>query len=132
MGDAGYLDVGGTLWFCGRIAERVITMKGDMHTEPCEQVFRRHPAVARCALVGLGERGWQEPAIVVQLKPGVPHSPESLAAEFRVLARQHQHTVPIQRFFFHPALPVDVRHNAKIHRLTLAAWAAGQNGYVVD
>ncbi len=132
MGDAGYLDAGGTLWFCGRIAERVVTPKGVMHTEPCEQVFRRHPAVARCALIGLGERGQQEPALVVQLKPELADTPEALAAEFRILARQHQHTVPIHRFFFHPSLPVDVRHNAKIHRLTLAAWAAGQKGYTVD
>jgi acyl-CoA synthetase (AMP-forming)/AMP-acid ligase II len=131
MGDAGYLDVGGTLWFCGRIAERVITPKGDMHTEPCEQVFRRHPAVARCALIGLGERGWQEPAIVVQLQPGQTEAPATLAAEFRVLARQHPHTAAIQRFFFHPSLPVDVRHNAKIHRLTLAAWAARQKAHEI-
>ena len=131
MGDAGYIDAGGTLWFCGRIVERVVTTKGDMHTEPCEQVFRRHPAVARCALIGLGERGWQEPAIVVQLRPGRTDPPATLVAEFRVLARQHPHTAVIQRFFFHPSLPVDVRHNAKIHRLTLAAWAATQQGHEI-
>jgi acyl-CoA synthetase (AMP-forming)/AMP-acid ligase II len=131
MGDAGYLDASGTLWFCGRIAERVVTAAGDLHTEPCEQVFRRHPAVTRCALIGLGERGRQEPAIVIQLKPGVTESPAQLAGDFRSLARQHPHTAAIRRFFFHPALPVDVRHNAKIHRLTLARWAATEASHEI-
>ena len=132
MGDAGYLDAGGTLWFCGRIAERVITATGDLHTEPCEQVFRRHPAIARCALVGLGLRGVQVPALVVQPAQELSApAQEALVQELRGLARQHPHTVAIHRYFFHPSFPVDVRHNAKIHRLTLAAWAAGQKGYEI-
>lgn len=131
MGDAGYLDAGGTLWFCGRIVERVVTATETMHTEPCEQVFRRHPAVARCALIGLGERGRQDPAIVVQLKPETKTDQAALAGELRVLAKQHAHTATIRRFFFHPSFPVDVRHNAKIHRLTLAAWALTQKGHEI-
>ncbi len=132
MGDAGYLDAGDTLWFCGRIAERVVTPTGDMHTEPCEQVFRRHPAIARCALIGLGERGRQEPAVVVQLVPEKVRDEAAFAVELRGLARQHPHTASIRRFFFHPSFPVDVRHNAKIHRLTLAQWAATQKGHEVS
>lgn len=130
LGDAGYLDAEGRLWFCGRIAERVETAAGPLHTEPVEQVFRRHPQVARCALVGLGERGRQEPALVVQPAPGATDE-AGLARALRALARTHAHTAPIRRFFFHPAFPVDVRHNAKIHRLTLARWAARQPGLVV-
>lgn len=128
LGDCGYLDRGGRLWFVGRKAERVVTAGGTLHTEPCEQVFRRHPRVARCALIGLGERGRQQPALAVQLTPG-PAKHQELARELRDLALQHPHTAMITRFFFHPALPVDVRHNAKIHRLTLAAWAATQPGH---
>ena len=37
--------------------------------------------------------------------------------ELRQLGRRHPHTAGIRRFYFHPRLPVDVRHNAKIHRL---------------
>jgi hypothetical protein len=48
----------------------------------------------------------------------------TFAAELRALAREHPHTKEIARFFFRPDFPVDVRHNAKIHRLTLARWAA--------
>ena len=65
MGDCGFLDADGRLWFCGRKAERVTTAAGPLFTEPCEQVFRRHPRAARCALVGLGQEGAQQPALVV-------------------------------------------------------------------
>lgn len=129
MGDAGYLDAQGRLWFCGRIAERVVTAHATLHTEPCEQVFRAHEQVARCALIGFGERGTQEPALVVQ--PKAPTDEAALAVELRELALRRPHTAAIKRFFFHPAFPVDVRHNAKIHRLTLARWAAKQKGHEV-
>jgi acyl-CoA synthetase (AMP-forming)/AMP-acid ligase II len=125
MGDSGFLDAEGRLWFCGRVAERVETAAGLMFTEPCEQVFRAHPAVARCALIGLGPRGRQEPALVVQpVRRGQSIDRTRLARELRELARRHPHTARICRFYFHPRFPVDVRHNAKIHRLALARWAA--------
>jgi acyl-CoA synthetase (AMP-forming)/AMP-acid ligase II len=123
MGDAGQIDSAGRIWFCGRIAEQVETSAGVLHTEPAEQVFRTHPQVARCALVGLGPRGGQEPALVIQsVAPSVDQP--SLARELRALALQNAHTTGIRKFFFHPSFPVDVRHNAKIHRLALTHWAA--------
>ena len=36
----------------------------------------------------------------------------------------HDHTREIAHILFHPAFPVDVRHNAKIFREKLAEWAA--------
>jgi olefin beta-lactone synthetase len=128
MGDCGYLDADGYLWFCGRVAEYVATAAGPMFTEPCEQVFRSHPQVARCALVGLGPRGQQQPAIVIEPRSRtLLHSKmklQSLADALRRLAIGHLHTASIHRFYFHPHFPVDVRHNAKIHRLALTRWAA--------
>jgi olefin beta-lactone synthetase len=122
LGDAGYLDTEGKLWFCGRLAERVVTAAGVLYTEPCEQAFRSHPRVVRCALIGLGPRGQQEPALVVQ--PGGGQVDEEIfARELRQLAIAQAPTAGIKKFFFHPDFPVDVRHNAKIHRLTLAKWA---------
>lgn len=132
MGDCGYLDESGRLWFCGRKAERVETSAGTLHTEPCEQVFRAHPAVARCALVGLGARPAQEPAIVIEAEVTDRDAARALARELRELALRHPHTAGIRRFFFHPRFPVDVRHNAKIHRLTLTRWAAGARAYDAD
>jgi acyl-CoA synthetase (AMP-forming)/AMP-acid ligase II len=128
MGDCGYFDAQGMLWFCGRKAERVETEAGTLHTEPCEKVFRRHPRAARCALIGLGERGHQQPALVVETRVRSSAEAKGLAEELRRLAQQHPQTSAIGRFFFRPRLPVDARHNAKIHRLALARWAAGAGG----
>lgn len=123
MGDCGYFDAAGRLWFCGRKVERVETVDAILHTEPCEQVFRRHPRAARCALVGLGAWGRQQPALVVEAQVHNAGEARSLAGELRALGRAHEHTAMIRLFFFRGTFPVDVRHNAKIHRLTLAQWA---------
>lgn len=123
MGDCGYFDADGRLWFCGRKAERVETAAGTLHTEPCEQVFRRHPRAARCALIGLGERGTQAPAMVIEAVIKDETEGHALARELRALALAHAHTAVIATFFFREKFPVDARHNAKIHRLTLAQWA---------
>ncbi len=126
MGDAGYLDPDGLLWFCGRKAERVRSRHGDLFTDVCEPVFNQHPLVSRCALIGLGKPGEQEPAIVVEPKAGARIRQETLVRELRELGRACETTRNIEAFFFHRHLPVDVRHNAKIHRLALARRFAGE------
>jgi acyl-coenzyme A synthetase/AMP-(fatty) acid ligase len=132
MGDCGYLDAQGRLWFCGRAAERVETAAGPLYTEPVEQVFRAHPRAARCALIGLGPRGQQRPALVVETAPGETADTRALARELRALALTQPHTAAIKLFYFHPRFPMDVRHNAKIHRLALTAWAATATGFESD
>lgn len=132
MGDCGYLDPEGRLWFCGRKAERVETLRGTMHTEPCEQVFRQHPRAARCALIGLGERGRQRAALVVEARVIGSAQARALARELRLVGRHHPATQEITLFYFREKFPVDVRHNAKIHRLTLAKWARTAIGYESD
>jgi len=127
MGDCGYLDAKGGLWFCGRKAERVQTEAGTLQTEICEQVFRTHPRAARCALVGLGRPGGQVPALVAETV--LQGDGILVAAALRQLALAHPATAGIRRFYFRSKFPVDVRHNAKIHRLTLARWAATARGY---
>jgi acyl-CoA synthetase (AMP-forming)/AMP-acid ligase II len=132
MGDCGYLDQDGRLWFCGRKAERVETADGNiLHTEPCEQIFRAHPRAARCALIGIGARGQQVPAIVVEAKLKNAADGSTLARELHALGREHEHTAGIRTFYFRPHFPVDVRHNAKIHRLTLAKWAVSADRYEI-
>ena len=131
MGDCGYLDDQGFLWFCGRKVERVETGQETLFTEPCEAVFRDHPHVTRCALIGVGLRGQQQPALVVESPVRGQAARSALAAELREKGRAHSATAQITRFYFHPAFPVDVRHNAKIHRLTLARWATTARAFDV-
>lgn len=125
MGDLGYLDDRGRLWYCGRKAHRVETAAGTLYTECCEAIFNRHPHVRRTALVGVGSRPEQRPVLCVELKPEArPVDRAALRAELAALAQEQEMTRAIDRFLFHPEFPVDVRHNAKIFREQLAAWAA--------
>lgn len=132
LGDCGFRDESGRLWFCGRQAERVVTAAGTLYTEPCEQVFRRHPRVTRCALIGVGEPGRLRAALVVEAPEPTSAEARAFARELRALGAAHAHTAGIKIFYFRPVFPVDVRHNAKIHRLTLAQWARTERGYESD
>jgi acyl-CoA synthetase (AMP-forming)/AMP-acid ligase II len=104
MGDLGYLDAEGNLWLCGRKAEAV----GENYPDCIEGIF--NPTCGRTALVGV--RG--EPWLVIE---GV----KDPAKAARVMESGR-----VKGVLFHPAFPVDKRHNSKIHRRTLAAWAEGQ------
>jgi acyl-CoA synthetase (AMP-forming)/AMP-acid ligase II len=125
MGDAGYLDEQGRLWFCGRVAHRVQGRNRTYFSVCAEEVFNRHPDVFRSALVGVGPPGEQEPVLVVQTEDRPVHRGR-LAAELLALAAQDPQWRDIRRVLFHPSFPVDPRHNAKIHREELARWAARQ------
>lgn len=124
MGDLGYRDESGRLWFCGRKVERVVGRERTWFTDPCEAIINRHPAVFRSALIGMGAPGEQEPVITVEPEP--THWPRSradriaLADELRAWAHDHPATRAVTRILFKRRFPVDVRHNAKIHRLALA------------
>lgn len=132
LGDTGFLDETGALWFCGRKVERVETEDGTLFTEPCERVFREHPKAQRCALIGLGPKGRQIPALAVEARPANSREARELARELRHLALAQPATRAIKRFYFFAKFPVDVRHNAKIHRLTLAKWARKSVGFESD
>lgn len=123
MGDAGWKDAQGRLWFCGRKSHRVVTAEGTLFTIPCEAVFNAHPEVRRTALVGVGPAGRQTPALCVELEAGKRPRP-GLTAELLVLGAADPLTRGIRHILYHPGFPVDIRHNAKISREKLALWAA--------
>jgi acyl-CoA synthetase (AMP-forming)/AMP-acid ligase II len=138
MGDLGYLDEQGRVWFCGRKSHRVITNAGVLFTEPCERVFNQHPAVFRSALVGVPADNQQpdtdnqnnaflRPIIVIEPKPGkMPRTAaerEQFIMELLSMGALYSMTAGIKTVLFHPSFPVDIRHNAKIFREKLAVWA---------
>ncbi len=127
MGDMGYFDDQGRLWFCGRKAHRVITVHGPLYTIPCEAIFNVHAEVARTALVGVGPLGRQIPVLCVECRSRGCDK-KMLALQLRALGKQNPLTKEIDEILFHPAFPVDIRHNAKIFREKLAVWAAGKLG----
>ena len=129
MGDLGSLDAEGRLFFFGRRVEKVRTVEGDLPTESLEPAFRQHPQVFRCALIGLGAAPRQTPALVVEPRagsfPSTDVDRERFVAELREFGRIHPQSALVKHIVFQRALPVDVRHNAKIHRLQLAKeWTA--------
>ena len=127
MGDLGWLDEQGRLWFCGRKSQRVVK---DAHTTLCteqvEPVFNTHPAVARTALVGVGPAGAQRAFVCVELRAGIAAAQwPRIAEELRRIADSGPWRDKIDGFLHYPhAFPVDIRHNAKISREKLAAWAS--------
>ncbi len=127
MGDVGYFDGEGRLWFCGRKTQRIETVEGPLYTEQVEPVFNAHPDIRRSALVGIGERGMQTPVLVYELKPDVGRGRFDTPDELRHMSEGFAHTGRIKAFLRYPRpFPVDIRHNAKISREKLAMWAAMQ------
>ncbi len=128
MGDLGYYDGEGRLWFCGRKTQRVVTAETTLCTEQIEPVFNTHRDVRRTALVGLGNVGAQRAVLCVELRAGVAATEwPRIEEELRHLGEGFVHTAKVDVFLRYPkAFPVDIRHNAKIGREKLAAWAAKQ------
>ena len=127
MGDLGWRDAEGRLWFCGRKSHRVVTKAGTLFTDPCEAPFNQHPDVRRAALVGVPRAGDVLPVICVELEASAKKRElTSLRAELRGIAQKHAHTSGIETFLVHPSFPVDIRHNSKIFREKLALWAREQ------
>jgi acyl-CoA synthetase (AMP-forming)/AMP-acid ligase II len=129
MGDTGYFDEAGLLWFCGRRAHRVVRHgeKGQPDTTwfsiPCEAIVNQHPAVYRSALVGVvSPEENVEPVLIVEYQKDV-HAGEKELREVELLASNSPLTKDIHHFLVHPDFPVDIRHNAKIFREKLAIWA---------
>lgn len=123
MGDLGYFDSQGRLWFCGRKSQRVMTPSGDHYTIPCEGVFNTHEDVFRSALVTIQRQGVSQPALCVELEIDRNVNETQLLKELKAIAESHQHTRLIHDFYIHPSFPVDIRHNAKIGRESLSQWA---------
>jgi len=149
MGDLGYFDAEGRLWFCGRKSQRVVVDEfTTLCTEQIEPVFNTHPDVARTALVGMpraagdrrlelsrgsagqlrhsGSTAGRQPLLCVELKRSVDARQwPRIVDELRHLADGFVHTAKVEGFLRYPkAFPVDIRHNAKIGREKLAVWAA--------
>ena len=132
MGDVGYIDEEGDLWFCGRKSHILETSHGRMFTVPCEAIFNEHPEVYRTALVGVGKKPEQTPVLIVESEKG--HFPRSKASrekmksELLELGKANPLTEQIKKILFMKALPVDTRHNVKIRREVLGPWAEKELG----
>jgi acyl-coenzyme A synthetase/AMP-(fatty) acid ligase len=97
--------------------------------EICEGIFfNAHPSVQRSALVGVWVAGALEPALCVESRQGTSaaRAKTCCARSCWRAARLFPATQSIRRIYFHPAFPVDIRHNSKILREHLAEWVQRQ------
>ncbi|MDD2403234.1 MAG: AMP-binding protein [Lentisphaerae bacterium] len=120
MGDVGYFDGQGRLWFCGR-KNHMFHTAGMVYYPVCsEAIFNQHPEIYRTALV----RGLNGPVLFVEPLPGnFPRRTaqrEKIVDELLELGSKYTFTAEIYDIRFIKALPVDIRHNAKIFREKLS------------
>jgi len=82
MGDIGFFDKNGYLWFKGRKSHRVMTDNEILYPVCCEAIFNAHPQVFRSALVGTGKQGKQIPVIIIEPLEGILPLSERLRTLF--------------------------------------------------
>ena len=153
MGDLGYRDEQGRVWFCGRKSERVITKSKTYFTAQIEELLANE--FGRNALVGVvvgsslpiahqamsaeglmrHRQRFVEPVICVECPPlpkGMKWSLQPWSETFTQLHNElgrHELTRDIKHILRYPRpFPTDIRHNSKINRPLLAKWAAKQLG----
>lgn len=127
IGDVGYTDTKGRLWFCGRMAHRVFSRAGVMYTICCEALVNNHPEVFRSALVGIdSEDDYQTPVMIIELHKPITRNVRDIITEIKTLCADHPLLENVAHVLVYDAFPVDIRHNAKIFREKLAVWAQQQ------
>jgi acyl-CoA synthetase (AMP-forming)/AMP-acid ligase II len=137
MGDVGYFDEQGRLWFCGRKSQRVVTANGALYTDQVEPIFNSMDLFwrgDRTALVGVKLNDEIVPVVCFErchcrvffYFPNFDER-EQERQEIQECAKRFAMTERITIFLrYDRCFPVDPRHNSKINREKLAVWAAEQ------
>jgi acyl-CoA synthetase (AMP-forming)/AMP-acid ligase II/pimeloyl-ACP methyl ester carboxylesterase len=134
-GDIGRIDLDGRLWVGGRMGHVIVTANGPLAPVPVEQAIERLDGIRAAAAVGVGPAGTQPVVVVVEMEetaaerhPGPTASLELIdrvrtAVAARDRAGGAGNGVDVAAVLVSDALPVDRRHNSKIDRARVAAWA---------
>lgn len=119
-GDVGHVDAEGRLWIEGRSVHVIHTDRGPVTPVPVEVAVETVPGVERAAAVGVGPVGCQQLVVVVEDHDGSNGlAPDAVAGAARAAVG-----APVAAVLTVRSLPVDIRHNTKIDRTLVAAWAA--------
>jgi acyl-coenzyme A synthetase/AMP-(fatty) acid ligase len=125
-GDVGHLDTEGRLWVEGRLVHVIATAAGPVTPVGIEQRAEAVDGVAMAAAVGVGPAGTQQVVVVVVPEPGLAArrpGARLLAVAPLTDAVRAGAGVPVAAVLVVDALPVDIRHAAKIDRTRVARWA---------
>lgn len=125
--DVGHIDDAGRLWIEGRLQHVIMTPEGPVGPGAVETPVDALTEVARSAAVGVGPDGTQVVVVIVephgdarQLRTG--RSPLA-TPEFSAAVRRAAGEIAVSAVLVLEELPTDIRHNSKIDRTRLAAWA---------
>lgn len=131
-GDLGWFDTTGRIWFCGRKAHQVkltTPTATTLYSVQGEGVANSHAQVYRSAMVSakITDDSGQETVIPVMCvqpnQKGAAAEQQQLRREILALMQETPATSLIKHVLFHPAFPVDIRHNAKVDRELLGKWS---------
>ncbi len=120
-GDVGHVDIEGRLWVEGRMVHIIRTPAGVVTPVAIEHAAESVPGVVQAAAVGVGPDGTQQVVVVVVREDSGRTSglaPLEIADQIRALI-----PADIAAVLETSALPVDRRHNSKINRTRVGAWA---------
>ncbi len=120
-GDIGHLDATGRLWVEGRLQHVIVTADGPVAPVGPEQDVESVADIRRAAVVGIGPHGLRQAVAVVETLP--PSTRPGLADPRLTAAVRASTDLPLAAVLSVPALPTDIRHNSKIDRSGLSAWA---------
>lgn len=118
-GDVGHLDAEGRLWVEGRLPHVITTAAGPVTPVGIEQDAETVAQVSRAAAVGVGPVGRQ--VVVAVVETGARRA--GLASPDLTDAVRAATTQTLAAVLVVPTLPTDIRHNSKIDRARVAAWA---------
>ncbi len=115
-GDVGHLDSDGNLWIEGRVVHLIQSVNGPIAPVPIEVAAESVAGVQRAAAVAVGPRGVQQVVVVLEMaERSDGHAPAALAEAVRCACSPQL----VAAVWTVKALPVDIRHNAKIDRTAL-------------
>lgn len=117
MGDVGYYDNDGQIWFCGRKKHVVNYNNQKFYPIPVEGIINKEKGVKRSALV-LNKK-LNEPAIVLELNEKTQFS-EAFKLNLNSKIQSNPKTNFIKHIYVAKNFPVDTRHNIKIDREQLS------------
>lgn len=120
-GDVGHLDAAGRLWVEGRMPHVIVSADGPVAPVGPEQQVERVDAVRRAAVVGVGPHGLRQAVAIVETLPAIARP--GLAEPALTAAVRESCDLPLVAVLAVPRLPTDIRHNSKIDRSRLSAWA---------
>ncbi len=120
-GDVGHLDGRGRLWVEGRMPHLIVSADGPIAPVGPEQQVESADGVRRAAVVGVGPHGLRQAVAIVETTPPVRRA--GLADPHLAGAVRESTGIPLVAVLAVPRLPTDIRHNSKIDRSRLSAWA---------